>query len=283
MVNGSCLCRGVAWEVAGEFQRMVHCHCSMCRKAHGAAFATWATATANGFRWLRGRDLVRHHESSPGFDRPFCSRCGSVVAGDASDGRVFMPAGCLDDDPGIRPEAHIFVGSSAPWHEIVDDLPRFDSYPADRRSRPVPFRRPEEPEREGAVRGSCLCGGAAYEIEGELQGMINCHCSRCRKARAAAHATNLFVGDGASFRWIRGEELLEAFKVPGAQRFTHTFCGVCGSSLPRAGGDRALVPAGTLDGDPGAREMLHIYCGSKAPWYEIADDLPRHEEGPRPG
>ena len=280
MVQGSCLCSGIGWEHADDFTRMSHCHCSRCRKAHGAAFATFAAAAAVGLRWLRGRELIQRGEPTPGGVRPFCSRCGSMVATEPADGRVLMPAGCLDDDPGIRPERHIFVASKAPWHEISDDLPQFDEYPpglGHGMESPTPAPR----ERPGAVRGSCHCGGVAYELEGDLSLMVNCHCSRCRKARAAAHATNLFLA-GPDFHWIRGEELLQEFKVPDAERFTHCFCRDCGSSMPRVLGERALVPAGSLDDDPGARERLHIYTGSKAPWYEIPDSLPQHEESAPP-
>ena len=111
MVQGTCLCSGIAWEVSGDFTRMSHCHCSRCRKAHGAAFATFIAASADGFRWLRGRELIQRGEPTPGGVRPFCSRCGSVVATEPANARVFIPAGCLDDDPGIRPERHIFVAS----------------------------------------------------------------------------------------------------------------------------------------------------------------------------
>jgi predicted nicotinamide N-methyase len=101
----------------------------------------------------------------------------------------------------------------------------------------------------------------AYEIEGDLEMIRNCHCSRCRKARSAAHASNLFP-DPKGFRWTEGEELLESFKLPEAKRFTSCFCRVCGSSLPRVGPGYVVVPAGTLDDDPGVREGLHIFCGS---------------------
>jgi hypothetical protein len=251
----------------------------MCRKAHGAAFATYVGAPAEGLRWVSGQDRVARYESSPGFYRPFCSRCGSVVAGDPAEGRVFLPAGCLDGDPGVRPGAHIFVASKAPWHEIADDLPRFDTYPPGVEAPEVPPRAPPPPAREGAVRGSCLCGGVAYEVEGELYGIVNCHCSRCRKARSAAHASNLFAGV-ERLRWTQGEDRIGSFRVPEAKRFRSSFCRVCGASLPRAFPERgfAVIPAGTLDDDPGARERFHIFCGSKAPWYEIADDVPQFEE-----
>ena len=282
MIHASCLCGEVAWQAEGPLERISHCHCSMCRKSHGAAFGTYGAARADGFRWLRGRERVRQYQSSPGFFRPFCLSCGSVVAGEPQGGRVFMALGCLDDDPGARPEAHIFASSKAVWHEIADDLPRFDGYPPGFESPVVPDR-PGLGASEGRTRGSCLCAGVAYEIEGAIESLRNCHCRRCRKARSAAFATNGFVPVGV-FRWTRGEELLDAFKVPGARYFTQTFCRVCGSILPRVDQGRGVVviPAGSLDDDPGARVREHIFAASKAPWYEIADDLPQHDEYPAP-
>jgi hypothetical protein len=250
----------------------------MCRKLHGAAFATYVGARAEDLRWLGGADLVTHYESSPGFDRSSCSRCGSVVPGNPSGSLAFMPAGCLDDDPGVRPRAHIFVASKAPWHEISDDLPRFDAYPPGWDAPSVPDRE-LAPGRPGATRGSCLCGGVAFEIEGRIELIRNCHCSRCRKARGAAHASNIFV-DPTRFRIVRGEERIASFAVPGAKRFKHCFCRVCGSSQASVAADYVVVPAGCLDDDPGAREQLHIYVDSKAPWYEITDDLPQHPAAP---
>lgn len=280
MARGSCLCGAVAWEVSGPLELMSHCHCSMCRKVHGAAFATYVAAREQDFHWERGGELVTRYESSPGFLRPFCSRCGSVVAGEAAEGRVFMPAGCLDDVGTARPEAHIFVASKAPWHEIADELPRFDSYPPDL-GLPA-LAGPSRPASgEGVIRGSCLCGGIAYEVEGEIPLIRNCHCSRCRRARSAAYASNLFA-EVARFRWTRGEPLIETYKMPDAERFASSFCRVCGSSLPRVvpDRDRVVIPAGTIDGDPRARERLHIFCGSRAPWYEISDALPQFEQYP---
>ncbi len=126
-VKGSCLCGGVRYEVDGPFGRVVNCHCSMCRKATGAAFRTRAAVPAAGFRWATGEALVSRYESSPGETRTFCRVCGATLAtffGDHTD-EIWLALGTLDDDPGVRPSAHVFVDSKAPWFEIADALPRF--------------------------------------------------------------------------------------------------------------------------------------------------------------
>jgi hypothetical protein len=202
-----------------------------------------------------------------------------VVPGDASDGAVFVPAGNFEDDPGVRALAHIFVASKAPWFEIHDGVPRFEAYPPGIDAAVLPDRPPLDPP--GSPRGSCLCGGVAYVVEGTPIRCMNCHCGRCRRARSAAYASNLFVGSDG-LRFTRGEDLLESYKVPDAQRFTHVFCRTCGSSMPRIDRDRglAVVPMGGLDDDPGMHPRAHIFVGSMAPWYAIADDLPQHAEYP---
>jgi len=129
MTKGSCLCKGIRFE-ADRLLFLGHCHCSMCRKAHGAAFATFAGAPAKSFRFLAGEDLIQRYESSPGNFRAFCRTCGSNIPVASADGRmVYIPAGLFDDDPGTRPAMHIFVGSKAPWWEIRDDLPQHAEYP----------------------------------------------------------------------------------------------------------------------------------------------------------
>ena len=126
-VKGSCLCGGIRYEVAGEFGRVVNCHCSVCRKATGAAFRTRAAIPAAAFRWLSGEDLVSRYDSSPGETRTFCRVCGSTLPTFFRDrpGELGLPLGTLDDDPGARPSAHVWVGSKAPWWEITDALPQY--------------------------------------------------------------------------------------------------------------------------------------------------------------
>jgi hypothetical protein len=276
-MHASCLCGDVTWEAEGPFELMHHCHCGRCRKAHGVAFATLVAAQADRFR-LRGAERAVAWESSPGFRRWFCGRCGSVVPGHPADGRVFLPCGNLDGDPGVPILAHIFAASKAPWYEIPDALPRFDAYPPG-------FDAPVLPDRlltaarANTTRGSCNCGAVAFEYEGAPILCRNCHCGRCRKARSAAHASNLGV-KLAQLRFTRGEDRLALYKVPEARFFAQAFCTTCGAKLPRLDPSRdlAVVPMGALDDDPGVRPAQHIFVASKAPWFEIADALPQHAE-----
>jgi len=276
MVRAGCLCGAVTWDIGGPLEFMHHCHCSRCRKSHGAGFATYVGGPADGLR-LRGRERIVRWASSPGLVRCFCGDCGSVVPGDPWQGSVFLPAGNFDGDPGVRPAAHIFTASKAPWVEICDNLPRFDAYPPGVDAPVLPDRAPLDPP--GAPRGSCLCGGVTYIVEGPPLRWVNCHCSRCRKARSAAYSPNLFTAaDGV--RFTRGEDLLVSYTLPGSKLFTLVFCRTCGSSMPRIDPSRgfAAIAMGSLDDDPGIRPQAHIFVGSKAPWYDITDTVPQFAE-----
>lgn len=131
MVTAHCLCEGVRLRITGNFGPAVICHCSQCRKASGSAFACNAPVRSKSLEFESGRDLIREFESSPGEFRAFCSRCGSPIY----SRRVSHPdtyrlrLGIVDGDPGVRPLCHVWVGSKAPWFEIADSLPRFESVP----------------------------------------------------------------------------------------------------------------------------------------------------------
>ena len=85
-------------------------------------------------------------------------------------------------------------------------------------------------------------------------------------------------------RFQRGAELLMTYKLPIARFFTQAFCRTCGSPMPRIDRERglAIVPMGSLDDDPGMRPQRHIFVASRAPWYEIPDDLPQDAAYPPP-
>lgn len=283
MSSGRCLCGDVRWQVDAAYTTMTHCHCAMCRKTHGTAFATYCSAPLDALNWLAGASGIVRYRSSPAGERAFCGHCGSVVPTEApEEGRVHVPAGCIDGDPGIRPTAHIFTASRAPWYAISDALPRYDTWtPGD--ERPVFDTAPPPPAPPGVVRGSCLCGDVAFRVTAPFRFAHHCHCSRCRRARAAAHASNAFATyEGLEFE--RGAPGLLSYKPPEALRFTQVFCARCGSAMPNASRERgvAVVPMGCLDDPPGHDVDDHIYVDYKAPWFEITDTLPRYPEAPPP-
>ena len=131
MIRGSCLCGGVRFEIDGPLKGASHCHCSMCRKAHGAAFGTYAAAKAADFRVVSGENRITRYRSSAGIVRTFCARCGSTLQWlrESKPDVVDVALGVVDGDPGVRPLHHIYVGSKAPWHEITDDLPQYATRP----------------------------------------------------------------------------------------------------------------------------------------------------------
>ena len=233
-----------------------------------------------GFRWLSGEDNIASYASSEKGQRSFCRTCGSVTPALMKNmDLVICPAGNLQGDPGIRPEAHWFVTSKASWYSIADGLPEHEEYPDEFGTTGV--TRPAVEATPDALSGSCLCGRIAYRVTGPAVRMMNCHCSRCRRGRSSAHATNLFYRLD-DFEFVRGESDVRTYKVPEAQRFAIAFCSNCGGGAPGISRERGfvLVPAGTLDMDPGTRPQAHIFVRSKAPWFAIADDLPQFPEGP---
>ena len=281
VVRGSCLCGDVAWEVTGGGEFMSHCHCQRCRKAHGSAFATFVMVPADQFHLVRGAAGIVRFASSPEWARSFCGRCGSVVpTADGQQGMVGVPAGALDDDPGVRPIAHIFVASKAPWYEIAGDVRRFDAYPPGIAAPVLPDLPPRADDGAGdGVRGSCLCGAVAYVVTQAPIRCQHCHCSRCRKARAAAHASNFFTPI-LGVRFTSGEDRLRSYRVPEARFYGQVFCAACGSPMPRLDVERgiAIVPMGSLDVDGGIRPSRHIFVDSKASWFEVPGDLPQFAE-----
>lgn len=275
MARGRCLCATLQYELDGPYSAMIHCHCSMCRKQHGTGFATFVIAPLAGLRWISGEDHLHRFQSSPQGTRTFCSTCASAGPTAMPElGIAAAPAAAFEGDLSIKPQSHIFVGSKAPWDAISDALPQFDAYPPGVDA--VAVERPVVAPRPGITEGSCLCGDIGYEITGIPLRMMNCHCSRCRLGRAAAHATNLFYKLD-QFRWVRGAERVTEYKVTGARFHTVAFCPRCGAKVPKPSPERGavVVPAGSLDTNPGVRAQAHIFVADKAPWFDITGPLPQ--------
>jgi hypothetical protein len=126
-----------------------------------------------------------------------------------------------------------------------------------------------------------LCGTVAFEINGKIGPVGQCHCSKCRKV-SGTDGNAVFYTAANSFQWLSGEAEIKQFEVIGGNGWASQFCGRCGSPAPHTNKDRKIyfVPAGLLDDDPEFRGYAaHIFVGSKAPWVCISDDAPQYEEG----
>lgn len=130
------------------------------------------------------------------------------------------------------------------------------------------------------LKGSCLCDGIHYEIDGDLGPTMICHCGKCRKSNGSAFAVNAVV-NVSEFHIVKGQELVAEFEsTPGVFR---TFCKQCGSplfsrrpSMP----DVYRLRIGTLDTPVDVKPAAHIFVSSKAGWDCINDDIPQYDERP---
>jgi ADP-ribosyl-[dinitrogen reductase] hydrolase len=114
--KGSCLCGTVRYEIDQLDMPIGHCHCTTCRKAYAAAFATTAGVMRRHFRWTAGEEKINAYESSPGKLRKFCSVCGThLLAERLAQPHVILRVPTLDDDPGATPVLHIWTSHDVPW------------------------------------------------------------------------------------------------------------------------------------------------------------------------
>ena len=129
LLAGECECGAVRYRVADAFAYALNCHCSRCRAGTGSAFKAFAGIERKRLELTAGRDrLLVYGDEDANHTR--CAACGSLLFSVVRGGAyVHVALGSLVDAPSVRPTAHIFVGSKAPWFEITDDLPRFEELP----------------------------------------------------------------------------------------------------------------------------------------------------------
>ncbi len=126
-LKGGCLCGDVRYTVADEFDYALICHCSQCRRATGSAFKPFGGIARDKLKVTRGK--VRRFGSASTHNA-HCHSCGSLLYSIVQRGKMaHVTYGTLTDAPSLKPTAHIFVASKAPWYEILDDLPRHDGFP----------------------------------------------------------------------------------------------------------------------------------------------------------
>ncbi len=125
--------------------------------------------------------------------------------------------------------------------------------------------------------GGCRCGAVRYEIDGRTSSVWLCHCSKCRRGSGSAFAASSLCRRTA-FRWVSGQDAIVEYETPSG--YPCRFCRTCGAKLPlvREAAGQVVLPAGALAGEPVPRLLRHIFVLSKAPWWEIADELPQFDE-----
>ena len=133
MINGRCECGRIRYEVDSEITDFSHCHCSQCRRLHGAPYVTFAAVARDKFRYVSGEADIKVYASSDSIDRILCAECGSNIFADAkSEPEVlYLCMGTVDGNPPHPPGYHAYVGSKAEWYEITDDLAQYDTESSD--------------------------------------------------------------------------------------------------------------------------------------------------------
>lgn len=130
-VRGQCSCRAVEYKFSTESLIAYQCHCSMCRKATGSAFATIVMAPEEWFRWVRGEEAISTHAKGNGYRVNFCSHCGSPVPNKFRDYPLLsIPAGSIEGTPEIKVAAQLFLGSRATWDHDTLEGRQFDEAPS---------------------------------------------------------------------------------------------------------------------------------------------------------
>lgn len=135
MYIGKCLCGKVEIKIKGKISDIIHCHCSLCRKNSGTAYATNGFINTADFGITAGENNLSTFSFKPGRDRHFCKSCGSpVYSSNIQDPyRYRIRLGILDSDIVERPISHNFITSKANWEDFDAILPQYDSFEPNRK------------------------------------------------------------------------------------------------------------------------------------------------------
>ncbi len=136
---GECLCERVRFEVAAPTRWCLHCHCTLCRKAHGAPFVTWLGVAKSQLRVIEGEDAIRWRDSSDHGRRAFCSACGSQLFFESTKwpDQIDVVRALIDGPIDREPSAHIYVSTRVHWVSIDDGLDQYPQEYQPKRSKPA--------------------------------------------------------------------------------------------------------------------------------------------------
>lgn len=129
MIKGSCCCGSIKFELTSPPDMMGMCHCSRCRKVGASALAF---VDKKSFRLLEGSAFIQRYVPEPPYKyaRTFCKNCGTSLGEIGSENDTFpISVNCLDDDPQVRTQFHVFVGAKPAWYDICDNAKQFQESP----------------------------------------------------------------------------------------------------------------------------------------------------------
>ena len=128
-ITGECFCGAVRYKIEGRLREARSCHCSRCRKAFSAQASAYALVEPGTFSWVSGKELLTSYIGKHGAGLMFCRVCGSTLCG-VVDGKVHgVTLGCVNGDPDVELDMHIFVGSKANWEMIPEGVPQYQEGP----------------------------------------------------------------------------------------------------------------------------------------------------------
>jgi len=130
MVKGRCLCGDIEFEIELIPDQVYSCHCSICQRSHGAAFATQALAKGNSLTFVSGKEKLAEYFSGGGF-RAFCSNCGSRLMNYAKnkDDYLSVAVSCLENKNELGPVANVCIETKLDWHQPASNIPSYEGIP----------------------------------------------------------------------------------------------------------------------------------------------------------
>lgn len=130
--TGSCLCGAIQYQFSGFGDHIAHCHCSICRKFHGAAFSTFVPVAMNDLHWLKGEQQLTVYIAENGSKRQFCKTCGSSLTFQSANSEdtleialATLDSSSASEEKYPQPDAHVHVSSKVEWFAINDALPQY--------------------------------------------------------------------------------------------------------------------------------------------------------------
>ena len=125
--------------------------------------------------------------------------------------------------------------------------------------------------------GSCLCGAVRFTVEGELPGPDACHCSICRKTSG-----HFYAGTDVPRERVKIEGIDKVTWYRTSEKARRGFCSVCGSPMLFDPFERDWIglAMGAFDKPTNTRLAIHIFMADKGDYYDIGDDVPKHERYP---